>query len=79
MSGLTDLSTGRVTGVGHGLDKREQGLGIGRRDLVDFRLEIQGEVLGYLNEMRQEGVYTVTSKHSDMEQGGERKGTRSIK
>ena len=79
MSGLTDLSTGRVTGVGHGLDKREQGPGIGRRDLVDFRLEIRGEVLGYLNEMRQEGVYTVTSKHSDMEQGGERKGTRSIK
>ena len=54
-------------------------MGIGRRDLVDFRLEIQGEVLGYLYETRQEGVYTVTSKHSDMEQGGERKGTRSIK
>ena len=53
--------------------------GIGRRDLVDFRLEIQGEVLGYLYEMRQEGVYTVTSKHLDMEQGGKRKGTRSIK
>ena len=53
--------------------------GIGRRDLVDFRLPIQGEVLGYLYEMRQEGVYMVTSKHSDMEQGGKRKGTRSIK
>ena len=56
-----------------------QGPGIGRRDLVDFRLQIQGEVLGYLYKTRQEGVYTVTSKHSDMEQGGKRKGTRSIK
>ena len=59
--------------------QREQGLGIGRRDLVDFRLEIQGEVLGYFYKMRQERVYMVTSKHSDMEQEGERKGTRSIK
>ena len=58
---------------------REQGLRIGRRDLVDFRLTIQGEVLGYLYETRQEGVYMVTSKHSDVEQGGKRKGTRSIK
>ena len=52
---------------------------IGRRDLVDFRLLIQGEVLGYLYEMNQEGVYTVTSKHLDMAPGGRRKGTRSIK
>ena len=54
-------------------------MGIGRRDLVYFRLEIQGEVLGYLYKTRQEGVYTGTSKHSDMEQGGKRKKTRSIK
>ena len=52
---------------------------MGRRDIFDFRLEIQGEVLGYLYETRQEGVYTVTSKHLDVEQGGERKRTRSIK
>ena len=57
----------------------DRGNRIGRRDLVDFRLEIQREVLGYLYKMRQEGVYTVTSKHLDMEQGGKRKGTRSIK
>ena len=58
---------------------RGQGSRLGRRDLVDFRLPIQGEVLGYLYEMKQEGVYMVTSKHLDMEQGGRRKGTRSIK
>ena len=59
--------------------QKEQRLGIGRRDLFDFRLKLQGEVLGYLYEMRQEGVYMVTSKHSDGGQGRERKRTRSIK
>ena len=46
----------------------DQRLGIGRRDLIDFRLKLQDKVLEYLYETRQEGVYMivmiVTSDHS---------------